>query len=266
MLRRRPRTSVRRTRNPATQRFPDAALIVAFFADAVTYQRAPYALLPSVDTMGAMTDLDRSDPRDDADAHSDAAPEGTRWERAAGFFARWRDGETRAMDDLVRLMTPVLWHVVRAYGLDHALAQDVVQTTWLTLVRRHETITEPQAVSGWLTTVARREAWRVGKLQRRADPRESEYLEPRLPTHESAEHTATQDDEARRLWAAVALLSERCQHLLRVVAFEDRPDYARIAQDMAMPVGSIGPTRQRCLGKLRALLEGGGLVEGHDGH
>lgn len=216
--------------------------------------------------MGAMTDLDRSDPRDDADAPADAVIEGTRWERAAALFARWRDGETRAMDELVRLMTPVLWHVVRAYGLDHALAQDVVQTTWLTLVRRHETIIEPLAVSGWLTTCARREAWRVGKLQRRADPTESEHLEPHLPTHESAEHTAAQDDEARRLWAAVAQLNERCQRLLRVVAFEERPDYARIAQDLAMPIGSIGPTRQRCLGKLRAVLEGGGWGDGHDGN
>jgi RNA polymerase sigma factor (sigma-70 family) len=215
--------------------------------------------------MGAMTDIDRSDPLDDAPASSgvpveasDGASEPTRWERAADLFARWREGDGRAMDQLVRLMTPVLWQVVRAYGLDHSLAQDVVQTTWLTLVRRHETIVEPRAVSGWLTTCARREAWRVGKLQRRADPTESEQLEPHLPTHESAEHTAAQSDEARRLWDAVARLNERCQRLLRVVAFEERPDYARIAQDLSMPIGSIGPTRQRCLGKLRVLIEGEG--------
>jgi RNA polymerase sigma factor (sigma-70 family) len=184
--------------------------------------------------------------------------EPTRWARAAVLFLRWRDGDTRAMDELVRLMTPLLWHVVRAYGLDRALAEDVVQTTWLTLVRRHESITEPQAVSGWLTMVARREAWRVGKLQRRADPTEAENLEPHLPARESAEQTAATDDESRRLWLAVAQLNDRCQRLLRIVAFEERPDYARIAQDMAMPIGSIGPTRQRCLGKLRALLEGDG--------
>ncbi len=192
-----------------------------------------------------------------AGASVDAA-EPTRWERAATLFLRWRDGETRAMDELVRLMTPLLWHVVRAYGLDRSLAEDVVQTTWLTLVRRHESITEPQAVSGWLTMVARREAWRVGKLQRRADPTEAESLEPHLPAQESAEQTATVDDESRRLWRAVAQLNDRCQRLLRIVAFDERPDYARIAQDMAMPIGSIGPTRQRCLGKLRALLEGDG--------
>lgn len=187
--------------------------------------------------------------------------EPTRWERAAVLFLRWRGGETRAMDELVRLMTPLLWHVVRAYGLDRALAEDVVQTTWLTLVRRHDSIVEPQAVSGWLTMVARREAWRVGKLQRRADPTEVEDLEPHLPAHQSAEQTAATDDESRRLWDAVSQLNDRCRRLLRIVAFEERPDYARIAQDMAMPIGSIGPTRQRCLGKLRSLLVGEGWGE-----
>ena len=79
-------------------------------------------------------------------------------------------------------------------------------------------------------------------------------LEPHLPTSESAEASAARSDEAQRLWAAVAQLAERCRRLLRVVAFDDRPDYARIAKDMSMPVGSIGPTRQRCLAKLRSLL------------
>lgn len=218
--------------------------------------------------MGAMTDADRSDYPDPSGSpdepeasvvESDTEIEPSRWERATALFIAWRGGEARAMDELVRLMSPVLWHVVRAYGLDHALAQDVVQTTWLTLVRRHESITEPKAVSGWLTTCARREAWRVGKLQRRADPTETEYLEPHLPTEQSAEQTAADGDEAGRLWSAVGQLNERCQRLLRVVAFEERPDYARLAEDLSMPVGSIGPTRQRCLGKLRTLLEGSGF-------
>ena len=194
-------------------------------------------------------------------AGADAAVEAVepaRWERAASLFVRWREGDSRAMDDLVRLMTPPLWHVVRAYGLDAALAQDVVQTTWLTLVRRHESILDPQAISGWLTMCARREAWRVSKLHRRADPTDVDVLEAHLPAHESAEQTAATQDASGRLWLAVGRLDERCQRLLRVVAFEDRPDYVRIAEDFQMPIGSIGPTRQRCLAKLRALLEGDG--------
>ena len=207
--------------------------------------------------MGAMT-------RGGAEAFVDSV-EPARWERAGALFAQWREGDSRAMDELVRLMTPALWHIVRSYGLEAALAQDVVQTTWLTLVKRHSSIVDPHAVSGWLTMCARREAWRVGKLQRRADPTEAESLEPHLPVHESAEQTAAHDDESRRLWTAVATLNERCQRLLRIVAFEERPDYARIAEDLAMPIGSIGPTRQRCLAKLRAVLEGDGWGGDDDG-
>lgn len=192
--------------------------------------------------------------------------EPTRWERAADLFARWREGDSRAMDDLVRLMSPVLWHLARAYGLDRALAEDVVQTTWLTLVRSHASINEPRAVSGWLTMCARREAWRVGKAHRRADATEAEALEPHLPVHEPAELTVATGDESRRLWNSVGRLDERCQRLLRVVAFEDRPDYAGIAKDLSMPIGSIGPTRQRCLGKLRVLLEGDGWGEDRHGN
>ena len=184
--------------------------------------------------------------------------EPARWERAGSLFVRWRAGDSRAMDELVRLMTPSLWHIVRAYGLDAALAQDVVQTTWLTLMRRHESIHDPRAISGWLTMCARREAWRVGRGHRRDDATDMDSLEPHLPAHESAERTAEVRDDSRRLWFGVRALDERCQRLLRVVAFEERPDYARIAEDLRMPVGSIGPTRQRCLGKLRALLEGNG--------
>ena len=215
--------------------------------------------------MGGMTDADPltfRDARDDGPAGAggagDVVAPATVWERATDSFERWRRGDLRAMDDLVRLMTPVLWHVVRAYGLDQMLAEDVVQATWLTLVRRHESIEDTRAVAGWLTTCARREAWRAGRVQQRAQPTEAVDLEPLLPSDPSAEDSAHLSERDRRLWGAVAALDERCRRLLRIVAFEERPDYARIARDLSMPIGSIGPTRGRCLGKLRTALEKGG--------
>lgn len=187
------------------------------------------------------------------DPASDDGP--ARWQHAADLFDAWREGDGRAMDGLVRLMTPVLWHVVRAYGLERTLAEDVVQTTWLRLVRGHVQIADARAVSAWLTTTARREAWKVGKTHGRIDTTDADDLDALLPEQASAEEHAAIDDERHRLWLAVQRLAERCQRLLRVIAFEDRPDYARLAEDLAMPVGSIGPTRQRCLAKLRALLD-----------
>jgi len=187
--------------------------------------------------------------------HAYEAPEqGTVWSRSAAIFRRWRDGEREALDELVRCLTPVLWQVVRSYGIDRDRAEDVVQTTWLTLVRRHDSIADPQAVASWLTTTARREAWRVAKSDARARPVEDELLETQVPSQQSAEREAIVADEGSRLWASVRQLPARCQRLLRIVAFDDRPDYAGIARDLNMPIGSIGPTRGRCLDKLKALL------------
>ncbi|WP_193604975.1 RNA polymerase sigma factor [Nocardioides dongkuii] len=181
------------------------------------------------------------------------------WAEATCAFERWTAGDQAGLDELVVVMTPVLWHVVRAYRLPADAAEDVVQTTWLALVRRRTTIADPGAVGGWLTTTARREAWRVAKSAQHAVPVADEVLGARLPAGRSAEAEAVEDDGRRRLWAAVDGLPERCGRLLRVVAFEQRPDYARLAVDLDMPVGSIGPTRARCLAKLRvALVQAGG--------
>ena len=92
------------------------------------------------------------------------------WGEAASAFERWSAGDAVALDELVRVMTPVLWHVVRAYRLTAEVAEDVVQTTWLSLVKSRASIQEPAAVGGWLTTTARREAWKVAKATGRAHP------------------------------------------------------------------------------------------------
>ena len=68
-------------------------------------------------------------------------------------------------------------------------------------------------------------------------------------------------DGDARIWAALHQLDERCQRLLRIVAFEHRPDYKVVAEHLDMPVGSIGPTRGRCLSKLKELLLKEGTVD-----
>jgi RNA polymerase sigma factor (sigma-70 family) len=184
----------------------------------------------------------------------------TLWSDAADLFSRWREGETSAMDDLVRLLTPVLWQIARAQRLDEETAGDVVQSAWLALVRRPEAVRDAAAVGGWLATTTRREAWRATKKHSRTDLMAEEDLP--MPASESAEDEATVHLRDQMLWGAVGQLNERCQRLLRVAAFLDRPNYQQLAEDLEMPVGSIGPTRGRCLAKLRSLLEPEG---GHHG-
>jgi RNA polymerase sigma factor (sigma-70 family) len=188
----------------------------------------------------------------------DGAPAGAVWTRATDGFNRWIAGDPGGLDDLVAVMTPVLWHVVRAYRLSDSAAEDVIQNTWLALVRRRSAILDPVAVGGWLTTTARREAWRTAGAKTTPTPVEDEDLALALPRQRSAEDSVVQHDEGDRLWAAVDGLPERCRRLLRIVAFENRPDYRELATELGMPVGSIGPTRGRCLAKLRvALIEAG---------
>jgi RNA polymerase sigma factor (sigma-70 family) len=179
---------------------------------------------------------------------------GTLASQAAQLFSRFRDGDEAAMSDLVTLVTPILWHTARAQRMDHDAAQDVVQTVWLALVRSAGSISDPQAVLQWLIVSTRREAWRV---VRRADRVESRDFEPDdivTPSDAAPESLVLSSDEDGRLWRHIADLPERCRALLRVIAFADRPDYASVAQSLGMPVGSIGPTRGRCLAKLRQSL------------
>ena len=184
-------------------------------------------------------------------------PVGTLARRAGVAFAAYQGGERERLSELVDLVTPILWHTVRAQRVGYDQAEDIVQTTLLRLVHHAETIEDPQAVLAWLIVTAKRESWRIVRDSRRVQP---------LPDHEEADPTpettvdgpetaALASLEGRVLWHHVEALSERCRSLLRVVAFSDRPDYAAVAVALGMPVGSIGPTRGRCLAKLRLLLD-----------
>jgi RNA polymerase sigma factor (sigma-70 family) len=159
------------------------------------------------------------------------------------------------MAELVRILTPILWHTARASRLDAATAEDVLQTVWLTLVRKADTITEPLAVLQWLVVTTKREAWRVARSQARVRPEDLEDTGTlRSEAVESVEDEVVRAASDLRLWEHVERLPERCRALLRVIAFADRPDYAALAQALGMPQGSIGPTRGRCLAKLRLAL------------
>jgi RNA polymerase sigma factor (sigma-70 family) len=174
--------------------------------------------------------------------------------RAATLFIAYRAGDEAKMAELVALLTPILWHTVRAQRVDRASAEDVVQTSWLTLVRSAATISDPQAVLQWLIVSARREAWRVVKRDDRVEPKEFDADELVAPDGDLPEAVTVRNDGAALLWRHLGELPERCRELLRVIAFADRPDYADVAKALGMPIGSIGPTRGRCLAKLRLQL------------
>lgn len=179
---------------------------------------------------------------------------------AAHAFSLHRSGDSSAMATLVDEVTPLLWHTARAQGADATTAEDVVQTTWLRLVEHSNDIADPQAVLQWLLMTTKREAWNAVKRGRRTIPREP-WHEPidadpaSVPTMVDPAGATEAAELASAVWQHVAQLPERCQQLLRLVAFVDRPDYSAVSAALGIPVGSIGPTRGRCLAKLRTALQ-----------
>ena len=174
--------------------------------------------------------------------------------RLARCLERARSGELAALDEVVRELNPLLWNVARAQNLSADQAADVVQTTWLELLRRLHEIRAPEALAAWLVTATRREAWRVRNWHRQHMPEGTEILESTADPGPEPYERLMSDERDRVLWRHFQRLPERCRTLLRIVAQVERPDYSMVAEAMEMPRGSIGPTRGRCLAKLRELL------------
>lgn len=168
-------------------------------------------------------------------------------------------GDRAAWDGLVAAFGRLVWSIALAHRLGPADAAEVSQTTWLRLVENLDRITQPERLGGWLATTARRESLRQLRLRGRETPTDDESrfaTDAAAPTPESVVLDADRD---RRVRAAFAALPERCRILLHLVVVV-RPPYSEVAAALDMPVGSIGPTRARCLDRLRALLATSGTT------
>jgi RNA polymerase sigma factor (sigma-70 family) len=169
------------------------------------------------------------------------------------------EGDQVAWDGLVQRFNGLVWSVARAHRLSPVDASDVVQTTWLRLVENLGRLQEPERVGAWLATTARRECLRTLRLSARVVPTETEML-PDPGTDAPLGAALLVDERDRALWAAFGGLSERCQALLRLLVADPPPSYEDVGAALDMPIGSIGPTRQRCLERLRGLAETAGVT------
>jgi len=166
-------------------------------------------------------------------------------------------GDQAAWNGLVDRYNGLVWSVARSHRLSAADASDVVQTTWLRLVEHLGRLQNPERVGAWLATTARRESLRALRHSGRQVLTE-ELPETATDTHLGAALLTAERDQA--LWQAFGGLSERCQMLLRILVSDPPPSYDEIASALEMPIGSIGPTRGRCLERLRGLAEGEGVT------
>lgn len=165
-------------------------------------------------------------------------------------------GDQRAWNQLVEQYAGLVWSVARSFRLPPAATDDVVQTVWLRLAEHCGRIRQPERLASWLATTTRNESLRVIRGRTRVSP--AEFLdETAEPTAPSIEELVSDDDTLRAVLTAFAQLPEDDQALLRLLCAVPPLDYQTIAETLGRPIGSIGPTRARCLERLRRLLPAG---------
>ncbi len=168
------------------------------------------------------------------------------------LVARAGGGDQEAWNEIIERYSPLVWSICLRYELRRQEIDDVGQTVWLLLVENIGRLRESAALPGWLATTTRRECLRTLRVARR-DP---ESLPPESQDAPDPHAAVIEQDliEAERnaaLRAAFAGLPDGCKELLSMLMADPPPGYARIGSTLGIPVGSIGPTRARCLERLR---------------
>ena len=166
-------------------------------------------------------------------------------------------GDQPAWDAIVARHGSRVWAVARAHRLSSADAEDVFQVTFLRLVTHLGTIRDPSRMGAWLATTARHECLRILRRSGRTIPSgDEETLDAPDPLLPPVESNLLAAERQVAIHAALSRLSEACQRLLRVLMADPEPSYEEVGAALDMPIGSIGPTRGRCLKHLRRELEG----------
>lgn len=180
---------------------------------------------------------------------------GSEVERVAALIVRHQEGDPHAMPELVSLVTPLLRRVAFACRLGRQSADDVVQSTLLVMLLHLRELRDPACGLAWISVVARREAVRQSRDDRRAGPVDALAGVEAPDAGDDPERILHERIATAVLRRNLARLPARQRDLLQLLFLgEDDLDYAEVAARLGIPVGSIGPTRQRGLRRVRELL------------
>lgn len=166
-----------------------------------------------------------------------------------------RQQDEAAWDALVARYERLVYTIPRRYGLRQEEVDDVFQSVWLLLLQNLHTLQQPERVSAWLVTTARRECW---KRRRGAHMRERSVKPSNLPQGqvEGPEELVLRYEQQLAVRRAMQQLGARCRRLLHLLYYTvPKPAYTEIASALNLAVGSIGAIRARCLKQLSQKLE-----------
>lgn len=175
----------------------------------------------------------------------------TRLVRQAG------EGDTSAWEQLVARYGRLIWSITRDFKLRESDAADVFQTTWMRLIEHIDRIEHADRVGSWLAATARNECLRCLAAHKRLvlAAEDDTVLDGPADYGAGIDEALLAGEQAQTVRAAMAHLPRRWQRLLDMLMADPPVPYAQISDELGLPVGSIGPTRSRCLARLRVLLE-----------
>jgi RNA polymerase sigma factor (sigma-70 family) len=168
------------------------------------------------------------------------------------MVARAAFGDQSAWNEIVERYAPLVWSICLRYQLNRQDIDDVGQSVWLLLIENIGDIRQPAALPGWLATTTQRECLRVLRAARRHEHAELPAEDKKQPVDDAMveqEILVAERDAALR--AAFAELPRGCRELLAMLLTDPPRAYAEVSAMLGMAVGSIGPTRLRCLKRLR---------------
>ncbi len=169
----------------------------------------------------------------------------------AALVQRCRDGDEAAWEVLIERYAPLILSIPRRYGLRAALTDDVFADVCLALVKNLGKVRDPKSLPQWIIRTTTRATWDVAKKAKTKPPEDLPPLTGAVPPDEFV--AALEEEHLVR--QALAGISERCRRLLDLLYFAaPTPSYDDVAVAMGMPRGSLGPTRRRCLDRMRTLL------------
>jgi RNA polymerase sigma factor (sigma-70 family) len=179
-------------------------------------------------------------------------------DEAAILVSAAAHGDRLAWERIVESYGRLIWVIARNHRLSPGDAADVSQTTWLRLMEHIDRLTEPGRVGAWLATTARRECLRIQAKNRRTSPIPDEAIvelvQVRGVAADDLDAALLSAERSEAVHRAIALLPAHCQEMLRLMMLDPAPTYEEIAAAIGRPIGSLGPSRKRCLEKLRVLL------------
>jgi RNA polymerase sigma factor (sigma-70 family) len=162
-------------------------------------------------------------------------------------------GDHQSWELLVAHFTPKLRSVVRGYRLGEADVDDILQETWTAALTHIDRLRVPEAFGGWLLVTARRASLRVIERSRREVVAIDEHL-PNGVTERMPDSALLEHEERIAVNTAVERLPERQSTIVRALLLDSGTSYADLADRLRIPLGSIGPTRERALARLRREL------------